>query len=72
VLVSSAEETAKDVYGTLVVAELETSADARPEHEFLCTGDPARFEAVARRFVASEAPRISAARLELAGGRRWS
>ena len=72
VLVSSAEETAKDVYGTLVVADLQAPADGRPEHEFLCTGDPARFESVASRFVAPEAPRISAARLEPAGDRRWS
>jgi glutamate racemase len=72
VLVSSAEETAKDVYGTLVVAGLQTAADARPDHEFLCTGDPGRFESVAGRFVSSDIPRISAARLELAGGPRWT
>jgi glutamate racemase len=72
VLVSSAEETAKDVYGTLVVAGLQTSADAPSDHEFLCTGDPGRFESVARRFVAADIPRISAARLELAGGSRWT
>ena len=43
-LVSSAEETAKDVYRTLVAEGLER-ADGLPEpqHRFLTTGDPAPF-----------------------------
>jgi glutamate racemase len=80
VLVSSAEETAKDVYGTLVVAGLERSAtaggdaeDAAPGHLFLCTGDPARFRSVAGRFLAPEVADVSSAsRLEPVGGGTWS
>jgi glutamate racemase len=70
VLVSSAEETANDVYGTLVVAGLERDAGAaRSRHEFLCTGQPAAFQAVAEPFLAPEIAEVRAARLELDGGR---
>jgi glutamate racemase len=76
ILVSSAEETAKDVYGTLVVAGLERDATAAPaatpRHEFLATGDPARFESVAARFLGPEIGDVAAARLDAVGGRRWS
>lgn len=54
-LVSSAEETAKDVYRTLVAHGLERSPDAGPpEHRFLATGDPDSFRALARRFLGPE------------------
>ncbi|QTE30407.1 glutamate racemase [Pengzhenrongella sicca] len=54
-LVSSAEETAKDVYRTLVAHELERSPSAEPpEHRFLATGDTATFLKLARRFLGPE------------------
>jgi glutamate racemase len=69
-LVSSAEETAKDVYGTLVVAGLQRDADADPgpaRRDFLATGDPGRFAAVAARFLGPEVSEVSAAQLEPIG-----
>ncbi|QHT55258.1 glutamate racemase [Cellulomonas sp. H30R-01] len=54
-LVSSAEETAKDVYRTLVAHDLERDAAAGPPtHRFLATGDPDSFHALARRFLGPE------------------
>ncbi len=54
-LVSSAEETAKDVYRTLVAHGLERSADApAPRHRFLATGDTEGFQRLARRFLGPE------------------
>jgi len=51
-LVSSAEETAKDVYRVLVRDGLERPADLpEPAHRFLATGDPASFERLAHRFL---------------------
>jgi glutamate racemase len=54
VLVSSAEETAKDVYATLVERDLLRPSGAPPVHEFLTTGDPERFRAVAHHFLGPE------------------
>jgi glutamate racemase len=54
-LVSSADETARDVYRTLVAHGLERDAALpEPEHRFLATGDPAAFAALARRFLGPE------------------
>lgn len=54
-LVSSAEETAKDVFRTLVAHGLERDPGAgEPEHRFLATGDPAAFQQLARRFLGPE------------------
>lgn len=54
-LVSSAEETAQDVYRTLVAHQLLRSPDAGvPQHHFLSTGDSTRFAALARRFLGPE------------------
>jgi glutamate racemase len=53
-LVSSAEETAKDVYRALVSHELLSTDPAPPVHRFLATGDAARFEVLARRFLGPE------------------
>ena len=54
-LVSSAEETAKDVYRTLVAHGLERdSAAGPPTHRFLATGDPDSFALLARRFLGPE------------------
>jgi glutamate racemase len=54
-LVSSAEETAQDVYRTLVAQGLERDAALPPPaHRFLATGDPAPFARLARRFLGPE------------------
>jgi glutamate racemase len=54
-LVSSAEETAKDVFRTLVKHDLERDpAAGAPEHRFLATGDPDSFHTLARRFLGPE------------------
>ena len=54
-LVSSAEETAKDLYRTLVENSLLRSASANPPtHTFLATGDSKAFESLARRFLGPE------------------
>jgi glutamate racemase len=54
-LVSSAEETAKDVFRTLVAHGLERDPSlGPPEHRFLATGDPEPFAALARRFLGPE------------------
>ncbi len=54
-LVSSAEQTAQDVYRTLVSQGLERDpALPEPEHRFLATGDPAPFATLARRFLGPE------------------
>jgi glutamate racemase len=54
-LVSSAEETAKDVYSLLVRRELERPLDLPPpNHRFLTTGQPAEFRDIGRRFLGPE------------------
>lgn len=53
-LVSSAEETAKDVYRALVAHDMAREAAGRAEHRFLATGDPQAFTALARRFLGPE------------------
>jgi len=54
-LVSSAEETAKDVYRTLVAADLlRDPAAPPPVHRFLATGDPGPFADLGRRFLGPE------------------
>jgi len=54
-LVSSAEETAKDLYRTLADAGLERKDHATaPVHRFLATGDTRTFSALARRFLGPE------------------
>ncbi|GAA1014777.1 glutamate racemase [Acrocarpospora pleiomorpha] len=52
-LVSSAEETAKDVYRVLHDRGLNRSADV-PRHRFRATGDPAPFARLGRRFLGPE------------------
>ena len=59
-LVSSAEETAKDVYRTLVAHDLVRDASrSEPEHQFMATGDPADFERLGRRFLGPEIGAVS-------------
>jgi glutamate racemase len=53
-LVSSAEETAKDVYHALVSHGLVRTEAAAPVHHFISTGDPAPFGILARRFLGPE------------------
>ncbi|MGB8961076.1 MAG: glutamate racemase [Pseudonocardiaceae bacterium] len=50
-LVSSAEETAKDVLRVLTEAELLRDQPEEPEHLFTATGDPGSFARLARRFL---------------------
>ena len=58
-LVSSAEETAKDVYRTLVAGDLLRAPDLpEPAHQFRVTGDPAEFERLGRRFLGPEIGRV--------------
>jgi len=64
-LVSSAEETAKDVYRTLVAHDLlRDPALPAPEHRFLATGDPEDFQRLGRRFLGPEIGKVD--------GFRWS
>jgi len=57
-LVSSAEETAKDVYRALVGHGLERGPGLPAHHQFLATGDAASFEVLARRFLGPEVTRV--------------
>jgi glutamate racemase len=59
-LVSSAEETAKDVFRVLVQHRLRRPDTAPPpRHEFAATGDPAAFAALARRFLGPEVGHVA-------------
>jgi len=54
-LVSSAEETAKDLYRVLIENDLLRPQNLGPaEHRFLATGDAKAFEVLARRFLGPE------------------
>ncbi|WP_433253279.1 glutamate racemase [Streptosporangium sp. CA-135522] len=63
-LVSSAEETAKDVYRVLHDRGL-AAAGGTPRHRFAATGDTALFEQLGRRFLG---PEIQAVELAAVGG----
>lgn len=65
VLISSAEETAKDVYATLVEGDLLADGPS-PRHEFLCSGDPASFLALASSFLGPEAAEVRAQSVQTA------
>ena len=61
-LVSSAEETAQEVYRQLTRAGLNRPDDLpEPGHQFLTTGDPAAFSALAHRFLGPEVALAGAA-----------
>ncbi len=63
-LVSSAEETAKDLYRVLVENNLLRSPQSPPAtHRFLATGDAAAFEVLARRFLGPEVGRVEHAEI---------
>ena len=72
VLVSSADETAKDVYATLVADDLLRHEATPADHEFLSTGDPRAFERVAGVFLGPELVDVGAARAEPVRGGTWS
>lgn len=57
-LVSSAEETAKDVYRTLVAHNLQRTATTPPTLTFKATGDAESFEKLARRFLGPEVTKV--------------
>jgi glutamate racemase len=58
-LVSSAEETAKDLYRTLVENNaLRPQSNLAPTHKFLATGDAKAFETLARRFLGPEVTKV--------------
>ena len=58
-LVSSAEETAKDLYRTLVEKNLlRTHQGQPPTHKFLATGNAKAFESLARRFLGPEVTHV--------------
>jgi glutamate racemase len=72
VLVSSAEETAKDVYATLLSRDLGSPAGDLPHHRFLTTGDPGTFQSLADVFLGPELTAIRAEHLDLARSAAWS
>ncbi len=60
-LVSSAEETAKDVYRTLMAQGLERAEGLpEPRHRFLTTGDPDQFRELSHRFLGPEVAGVEA------------
>jgi glutamate racemase len=68
VLVSSAEETAKDVYATLLREGLgRPDAGPAPAHRFLCTGAPAPFQELAERFLGPGIGDLRVRSVELGG-----
>lgn len=62
-LVSSAEETAKDVVRVLTDLDLFAEPPAEPRHELLATGDPESFARLARRFLGPDLGAFAAARV---------
>jgi glutamate racemase len=60
VLVSSAEETARDVYAELVRSDGLRGADEAPHHAFLTTGDADAFRSLAELFLGREIAYVDA------------
>ncbi len=58
-LVSSADETAKDLYRVLVERDLLNTSKSRAEHRFLATGDTKAFASLARRFLGPEVVEVT-------------
>ena len=69
VLVSSAEETAKDVYASLLGGELLSPGPGPARHEFVCSGDAASFLSLGERFLGPEITEVGAATVREAA---WS
>ena len=53
-LVSSADETAKDLYRVLAEHQLSRTEKSAPRHRFVATGDANNFATLARRFLGPE------------------
>jgi glutamate racemase len=53
-LVSSAEETAKDLYRVLVEKNLLRGTESPADYQFISSGDPDTFAHLARRFLGPE------------------
>jgi glutamate racemase len=70
-LVSSAEETAKDVYAELLGARL-LADDGSPRYEFLCSGDPETFRALGARFLGPEVADVRSTELARTARHAWS
>ena len=68
VLISSAEETAKDVYATLLDRNLRRDEPGPPAHRFLSTGDPVVFQLLAERFLGPELAEVHAAMAPVGSG----
>jgi glutamate racemase len=62
-LVSSAEETAKDVVRVLTEMDMLAEPDAEPRHELVATGDPNSFARLARRFLGPDLGAFAATRV---------
>jgi glutamate racemase len=58
-LVSSAEETAKDLYRNLVEADLLNTPGAPVTHRFVATADADKFATLARRFLGPEVLKVT-------------
>jgi glutamate racemase len=75
-LVSSAEETAKDVYTTLRASSLLRPAkdgeSDEARHEFLTTGDPAQFRRVAHNFLGPVVGGVVPVDVRVVEGVSWS
>jgi glutamate racemase len=76
VLVSSAEETAKDVYATLRASSLLRAAEdgrgGEVRHEFLTTGDPRQFRRVAHHFLGPVLGGVDPVDVRVVEGVAWS
>jgi glutamate racemase len=72
VLVSSAEETAKDVYAALRDASLLSDGSGEPVHRFMTTGDPERFRTIAHHFLGPEVGGVDAVAVRPVEGVTWS
>jgi glutamate racemase len=72
VRLSSADETAKDVYAALVSSDLQAEDLGEPNHEFLTTGDPEQFRRVAHHFLGPQIGGIGAVAVEPVRGASWS
>jgi glutamate racemase len=57
-LVSSADETAKDVFSVLTKHDLLAPENSKSNYRFSATGDTASFEALARRFLGPEVSNV--------------
>jgi len=69
-LVSSADETAREVYRMLTELDLLRDEAAPPDHHFLATGDEAPFTRLAQRFLGPTVSNVSTVDVTIAGARR--